>query len=70
MRRLGRVPISDAGISWETSLQEHVRPAVLSRVSSYDNLGSFITVPLGALAVIPIAAAAGADHVAVIGGAV
>ena len=40
-----------ANISWETSLQEHVRPELLSRVASYDNLGSFVTVPIGGLVV-------------------
>jgi MFS family permease len=56
------------GISWETSLQEHVPPEVLSRVASYDQFGSWISVPLGQLAVIPVAAAFGERQVAVVGG--
>jgi MFS family permease len=58
-----------AGIAWETSLQEHVRPEALSRVASYDELGSFLGVPLGQLAVVPVTAAFGGHRVAVVGGA-
>ncbi len=36
-------------------------------LASYDNLGSFATVPLGQLAVVPIAAALGSTHVAIAG---
>ncbi|WP_084216104.1 MFS transporter [Pseudonocardia spinosispora] len=57
------------GITWDTALQQHVPQRALSRVASYDNLGSFATVPLGQLAVVPIAAALGATHVA-LGGAI
>src|SRR4051794_41561707 len=32
---------------WETSLQEHIPNAALSRVSSYDYLGSVGVLPLG-----------------------
>ncbi|WP_188547599.1 hypothetical protein [Rhodococcoides trifolii] len=39
----------------------------LSRVASYDSLGSFAAVPLGQLAVTPIAAAVGSAHVAIAG---
>jgi hypothetical protein len=56
------------GIAWETSLQEHVRPEVLSRVASYDELTAFIGVPIGQLAVVPVAAAFGDRRVAVVGG--
>ncbi len=55
------------GITWETSLQQHVPAHALSRVASYDNLGSFVTVPLGQLAVVPIAAAAGSARTAMVG---
>ena len=58
-----------AGITWDTALQQHLPQRVLSRVASYDNLGSFATVPLGQLAVVPIAVAWGSAHVA-IGGAI
>ena len=37
------------GVAWNTSLHQHIPEAVLSRVSSYDALGSFVAMPLGAL---------------------
>jgi MFS family permease len=57
-----------ASIAWETSLQEHVPSQALSRVASYDNVGSYATVPLGQLAIVPIAAAIGAGRAATVGG--
>ncbi|MFI6920623.1 MFS transporter [Nonomuraea spiralis] len=42
---------SVAAVSWETSLQEHVPAHVLSRVSSYDDLLSYIAIPIGQLGV-------------------
>jgi MFS family permease len=65
---IGGLGAAVANVAWDTSLQEHVSPQVLSRVSSYDNLGSYIGVPIGQLAVVPIAAVIGQDQVAVIGG--
>jgi hypothetical protein len=56
------------GIAYETSLHEHVPNESLARVASIDNLGALVTVPLGQLAVIPVAAAFGDARVAVIGG--
>ena len=44
-----------AGISWDTSLQEHVPAHVLSRVSSYDDLLSYVAIPIGQLCVGPLA---------------
>ncbi|EWT02929.1 MFS transporter [Intrasporangium oryzae NRRL B-24470] len=35
------------GVGWSTALHEHVPVAVLSRVSSYDALGSFVAIPVG-----------------------
>ena len=58
-----------AAIAWETTLQEHVPPRLLSRVASYDELGAFLAVPLGQLLVVPLAAAAGDRTVAVAGAA-
>ena len=37
------------GVAWMTSLHQHIPEAVLSRVSSYDALGSFAAMPLGAM---------------------
>jgi MFS family permease len=39
------------GIGWETALGQHIPLDKLSRVSSYDMLGSFIATPIGQLAV-------------------
>jgi predicted MFS family arabinose efflux permease len=44
---------------WETTLQQHIPPEALSRVSAYDWLGSFIANPIGLALVGPIAAAIG-----------
>src|SRR5207244_8355387 len=35
------------GIYWDTSLQQHVPREALSRVSSYDALGSWVLMPIG-----------------------
>jgi hypothetical protein len=56
------------GVAYETSLHEHVPNEALSRVASIDNLAALVTVPLGQLAVIPVAAAFGDAEVAVVGG--
>ncbi|WP_066367767.1 MFS transporter [Herbidospora mongoliensis] len=44
---------------WESALQENVDPAYISRISSYDWMGSVLFAPLGYLAVGTVAAAAG-----------
>jgi MFS family permease len=58
------------GIAYETSMQEHIPVEALSRVVSIDTVGSMATVPLGQLAVIPVAAAFGDDQVAVVAGVI
>lgn len=45
------------GIGWQTALHEHIPNDVLSRVSSYDALGSFVAIPIGQLAYGPLAVA-------------
>lgn len=35
------------GVGWSTALHEHIPVSVLSRVSSYDALGSFVAIPIG-----------------------
>ena len=37
------------GVGWNTALHEHIPEEVLSRVSSYDMLGSFVAMPVGML---------------------
>jgi MFS family permease len=46
-------------IAWETSIQEHIPADKLARVYSYDALGSFIAIPIGQVAVGPLALAVG-----------
>lgn len=46
-------------VLWMTALQEHIPGDKLSRVTSYDALGSFVLGPLGLLAAGPVAAAIG-----------
>ena len=57
------------GIGWSTALQEHIPEEVLSRVFSYDALGSFLAIPVGQLLAGPLASWFGAQEVA-IGGAI
>jgi MFS family permease len=58
------------GIGWQTALQEHVPQHVLSRVSSYDALGSFVAIPAGAVVFGPLAGRFGAEPVLVVSGIV
>ncbi|MFE9424665.1 MFS transporter [Kitasatospora sp. NPDC006697] len=55
-------------VAWDTTVQEHVPNEVLSRVSSYDDLGSYLAVPVGQVAAGPAAALVGGPEVAVVGG--
>ncbi|MEV0727149.1 MFS transporter [Polymorphospora sp. NPDC050346] len=48
------------GVLWETSLQREIPPDALSRVSSYDALGSLMFGPVGLLVAGPAAAVFGA----------
>ena len=48
--------------SWATVLQQHVPLERLSRVSSYDALGSFVFIPLGLTVAGPVASAIGLTH--------
>jgi MFS family permease len=49
------VGIETFGVLWETSLQQEVPQEALSRVSSYDALGSFVLIPIGLAVVGPVA---------------
>ncbi|MER0479970.1 MFS transporter [Streptomyces sp. Edi2] len=59
-----------SGIGWDTSLQEHVPARVLSRVSSYNDLLSYLTVPVGQLCVGPLARVFGPSRVTLTAGIV
>ncbi len=53
---------------WDTAMAERVPPEALSRVSSYDWMGSLILLPVGFLLAGPVADATSADAVLVGGG--
>ncbi|MEV0897033.1 MFS transporter [Actinoplanes sp. NPDC049802] len=53
------IGLEQFGIAWDTTMQEHVPADKLARVYSYDMLGSFLAMPVGEVAVGPIAEAAG-----------
>lgn len=57
-------------IGWTTAYQEHIPNEVLSRVSSYDALGSFVAIPIGNLTFGPLAEVFGARDVLVVSGVV
>jgi MFS family permease len=53
--------IEQFGVAWETTMQEHIPADKLARVYSYDMLGSFLAIPIGEVAVGPIAKVAGVE---------
>lgn len=55
-------------LGWQLSMQEHVPGELLSRAASYDQLGSYAAIPLGQLALGPIAAEYGLGHVLFLAG--
>jgi MFS family permease len=52
---------------WETALAERIPPHLISRVTSYDWLGSLGLMPIGFIAAGPLAAAFGAQRVLAVG---
>jgi MFS family permease len=56
------IGIETFSVLWDTSLQQHVPPSALSRVYSYDALGSFVFIPLGQIAAGPAAELLGTDQ--------
>ena len=57
------------GIWWETALAERVPPHTLSRVSSYDWMGSLALLPVGYLLAGPLGEALGSGLVLAVGSA-
>jgi MFS family permease len=55
-------------VLWDTALQTHVPPEALSRVVSYDSLGSFVLGPLGFALVGPISDQIGAEETIIAAG--
>jgi MFS family permease len=62
---VGGLGLTVAGIAWESTLQAAVPEESLSRVVAYDELLSYLAIPLSQLAVGPLAAAYGAKEVSV-----
>lgn len=58
------------GVGWSTALHEHIPEAVLSRVSSYDALGSFVAIPIGTLLYGALAGIVPLEPLLVVSGAV
>jgi MFS family permease len=56
-------------VTWETALAHHIPPSVLSRVSSYDWMGSLALLPVGFVLAGPLASLLGARVVLGAGGA-
>jgi predicted MFS family arabinose efflux permease len=55
------IAVEQFGVAWDVSLQENIPADRLARVYSYDALGSFIAIPLGEIAVGPLAQRFGAS---------
>lgn len=58
---IGGVSLELFTIAWDQSLQNHIPERALSRVYSYDMVGSFIAIPVGEIAVGPLAEHFGLD---------
>lgn len=56
---LAGIGIEIIGVLWDTAMQQEIPLVKLSRVSSYDALGSFVLIPLGLAAAGPVAEAVG-----------
>jgi predicted MFS family arabinose efflux permease len=65
----GGLGFTISAITWDTALQTRVPREALSRVSAFDDLFSFIAIPLSQLATGPLAAALGARRLVLLCGA-
>ncbi|MFE9204616.1 MFS transporter [Micromonospora sp. NPDC007230] len=53
------IAVEQFAVAWDTSIAQHIPAERLARVYSYDMLGSFVAIPLGQVAVGPVAAVIG-----------
>jgi MFS family permease len=53
------IGIETFGVNWDTAMQQEIPGEKLSRVSSYDSVGSYVLIPVGLALVGPIADAIG-----------
>jgi MFS family permease len=58
---LAMIGVTIAMVTWTTTLQEHVPPHALARVSAYDWLGSLVVMPLGFALAGPVASVIGLE---------
>ncbi len=65
---VGGLSIDGLNVAWTTSLQTHVPTEMISRVTAIDNVGAFAAIPIGQVAVSPVAAVVGATRVEILGG--
>jgi hypothetical protein len=65
---IGGAGIEIFGLGWELAMQEQVPDDMLSRVYSYDMLGSFIAIPVGQLAFGPLGDAFGLQRMILVAG--
>ncbi len=59
---LAGIGIEIFGVFWDISLQQNIPQEKLSRVYSYDALGSLVLIPLGLIVAGPLAETVGADE--------
>jgi MFS family permease len=67
---LAGIGLATFDVVWQTALAQRIPPHALSRVSSYDWMGSLALLPIGYLLAGPIGEALGASEVLLVGGAV
>jgi MFS family permease len=65
---IGYAGLSFFGVAWETAIQDHIPHRSLGKVASWDQLTSFIAMPLGNALAGPLASAYGIDPVLVVCG--
>ena len=63
---VGGLGIEIFSIGWQTAYHHHIPNELLSRVASYDALGSFVAIPIGQLTFGPLAGVFGARDLLVI----
>ncbi|QQE77103.1 MFS transporter [Alicyclobacillus sp. SO9] len=67
---LGGVGSTISGIGWDATLQQAVPKDKLSRVCSFDDFGSYITIPIGVSLAVPLAQTFGYQTIATAGGVI
>ncbi|MEX0428236.1 MFS transporter [Nocardioides sp. DS6] len=67
---LSGVGIQVFSMGWTLAMQENIPGSLLSRASSYDQLGSYAAIPIGQLCLGPLAAAYGLGNVLLVSGIV